>query len=268
MTTDRPADVLDELPPAHAELVTRLAALPGVEAIALGGSRAQGTAGPDSDWDFGIYYRTGFDPAEVRALGYDGTVVEIGEWGGGVFNGGAWLQVDGHKTDLLWRDLDVVEHEIAEARAGRWRVEPLRFHLTGIPTYLLLAELAANRALVGRLPRPGYPEALRESAARGWARGAELTLDFARTAHARQGRVTTCFGALAVGAAEFAHAVAAASGRWVTNDKTLLSIGGMSAVDDIVRVAGRDPSPAALIAAVDATVELGRSTLAAARADR
>ncbi|HEY9291384.1 MAG TPA: nucleotidyltransferase domain-containing protein, partial [Microlunatus sp.] len=238
--TDHP----DEMPVSLRDLVGQLAALPGVEAVALGGSRAQGTARPDSDWDFGIYYRTGFDPADVRALGYDGTVVEIGEWGGGVFNGGAWLQVDGHRVDLLWRDLGVVEHEIADAQEGRWRLEPLMFHLAGIPTYILLAELALNRVLVGELPRPDYPEALRDSAAQGWSARAELTLDFARTAHARQGRVATCFGALAIGAAEFAHAVAATSGRWVTNDKTLLSIGRMDGVDDIVRRAGLDPTPA------------------------
>ena len=34
-----------------------LAALPGVRAAALGGSRASGTARPDSDWDFAVYYR-------------------------------------------------------------------------------------------------------------------------------------------------------------------------------------------------------------------
>lgn len=65
----------------------------------------------------GVYYRGGFQPADVRALGYPGTVVEIGGWGGGVFNGGAWLQIEGTKVDLLWRDLGVVDHEIAEAQA-------------------------------------------------------------------------------------------------------------------------------------------------------
>lgn len=35
----------------------RLAALPTVQAVALGGSRAQGTHRPDSDWDLAVYYR-------------------------------------------------------------------------------------------------------------------------------------------------------------------------------------------------------------------
>lgn len=156
------------------DLVDRLAGLPGVEAVALGGSRSSGAHHRDSDWDFGVYYREPFSPSDVRALGYDGTVVEIGEWGGGVFNGGAWLSLDGTKVDLLWRDLDTVDHEIAEAAAGRWRLEPLMFHLTGIPTYILLAELALNRVLHGSLPRPTYPEPLRATAGHDWAQRAEL----------------------------------------------------------------------------------------------
>ena len=34
-----------------------LAVLPGVQAVSLGSSRAAGTAGPDSDRDFAVYYR-------------------------------------------------------------------------------------------------------------------------------------------------------------------------------------------------------------------
>ncbi|CAM5522337.1 Nucleotidyltransferase domain-containing protein OS=Streptomyces tendae OX=1932 GN=GUR47_12585 PE=4 SV=1 [Streptomyces tendae] len=36
---------------------------------------------------------------------------------------------------------------MTEAQAGRFGVEPLMFHLAGIPTYLLIAELAINKAL-------------------------------------------------------------------------------------------------------------------------
>ncbi|WP_344810571.1 hypothetical protein [Microlunatus aurantiacus] len=79
-------------------------------------------------------------------------MTELGEWGGGVFNGGAWLEIDEAKVDLLWRDLDVVDHEISEAQAGRWRQEPLMFHLTGIPTYILLAELAITASCTGTYP--------------------------------------------------------------------------------------------------------------------
>jgi hypothetical protein len=65
----------------------RLAGLPEVAAVSLGGSRAQGTHRPDSDWDFAIYYRGRFEPQALRDLGWAGEVFEIGGWGGGVFNG-------------------------------------------------------------------------------------------------------------------------------------------------------------------------------------
>jgi len=59
--------------------------LPGVEAVALGGSRAQGTNRPDSDWDVAIYYREGFDPQTVRDLGWPTQLSDLGGWGR-VFN--------------------------------------------------------------------------------------------------------------------------------------------------------------------------------------
>jgi hypothetical protein len=47
--------------------------------------------------------------------------------GGGVMIGGGWLGVDGRQVDLHDRDLDQVEHWLAEGRLGRFRVERLRF---------------------------------------------------------------------------------------------------------------------------------------------
>jgi hypothetical protein len=40
-----------------AHVADRLGALPCVKAVTLGGSRAEGTHRPDSDWDFSIYYQ-------------------------------------------------------------------------------------------------------------------------------------------------------------------------------------------------------------------
>jgi len=50
-------------------VVGRLADLPGVRAVALGGSRAAGTNRPDSDWDFAVYYRGAFSPDSLRGRG-------------------------------------------------------------------------------------------------------------------------------------------------------------------------------------------------------
>ena len=54
------------------QLATKLAAIPGVVAVTLGGSRASNTAVEGSDWDFGLYYRGSLDPAGIVALGWPG----------------------------------------------------------------------------------------------------------------------------------------------------------------------------------------------------
>ncbi|WP_131738781.1 nucleotidyltransferase domain-containing protein [Actinomadura roseirufa] len=212
----------------------RLAGLPAVRAVTLGGSRAQGTHAPDSDWDFAVYYRGGFDPGDLRSLGWDGEVSGIGDWGGGVFNGGAWLRIEGRRVDVHYRDLDVVEREIGEAEQGRFRWEPLMFHLAGIPSYLVVAELAINRVLRGDLPRPGYPEALRAAAPAVWRERAALTLEYVKGTFVPRGQVTEVAGALATAAMCTAHAVLAGRGEWVTNEKRLLGRAGLRGVDAIL----------------------------------
>ncbi|MFF7241253.1 nucleotidyltransferase domain-containing protein [Streptomyces collinus] len=228
----------------------RLAALPAVEAVALGGSRAQGTHTPDSDWDLAVYYRGAFDPADLRSVGWEGEVSEIGGWGGGVFNGGAWLTINGRRVDVHYRDLDVVEHELAEAGAGRFRVEPLLFHLAGIPSYLVVAELALNQVLRGKLPRPAaYPAELRRTAPERWAGTARAILAYARANHAPQGRLAEVAGALATAAVQAGHAVLAARGEWVTNEKRLLERAGLRRIDEVV--AALRPAPETLTDAIE-----------------
>ncbi|MFC9849560.1 nucleotidyltransferase family protein [Streptomyces prasinus] len=243
----------------------RLAALPGVRAVTLGGSRAQGTERPDSDWDLAVYYRGAFDPDDLRAVGWEGEVSDLGGWGGGVFNGGAWLTVDGRRVDVHYRDLDVVEHELAEAEHGRFRVEPLMFHLAGIPTYLLVAELAINEVLRGEPPRPAaYPRALRETAPPRWYGTATATLAYAKAGHAPRGAVTQAAGAVALAATQTAHAVMAARGEWVTNEKGLIERAGLADVDALTE--GLTRSPDALARAVaDAETLLRRAVETARR---
>ncbi|MBL1101105.1 nucleotidyltransferase domain-containing protein [Streptomyces coffeae] len=235
-------------------IADRLAALPTVCAVTLGGSRAQGNHTPDSDWDLAVYYRDAFDPDTLRAVGWDGEVSDLGAWGGGVFNGGAWLTIDGRRVDVHYRDLDVVEHQLAESRQGRFHWEPLMFHLAGIPSYLLVAELALNTVLRGSLPRPAFPEALRAAAPPEWRGRAALTLQYARAAYAPRGQATEVAGALATAALQTGHAVLAARGERVTNEKRLLQRAGLRGIDTIV--AGLRPEPAALAKAVDAAEEL------------
>ncbi|WP_369257766.1 nucleotidyltransferase domain-containing protein [Streptomyces sp. R35] len=235
----------------------RLAALPTVRAVALGGSRAQGTHGPDSDWDLAIYYRGDFDPENLKALGWPGEVSEIGGWGGGVFNGGAWLTIDGRRVDVHYRDLGVVEHELAEAEDGRFRVEPLLFHLAGIPSYLIVAELAINRVLRGDLPRPpAFPTKLRTAASARWYDTARATLAYAKSHHAPAGRLTEVAGAIATAAMQAGHAVLAARGEWVTNEKRLLERAELRTVDRIIASLSTESAPDQLSRALTAAQTL------------
>jgi hypothetical protein len=192
-------------------------------------------------------------------------VSALGGWGGGVFNGGAWLTVEGRPVDVHYRDLDVVDRVLAEAERGEYRVEALLFHLAGIPTYLLAAELAGNRTLRGTLPRPAYPQALRRTAAAGWSGAALLTLEHAARNAAPAGRAAQVAGAIAVAGCQAGHAVLAARGEWVTNEKRLLERAGLRGLDGVV--AGLAAAPESLAAGVVAARALIESALRAEEAD-
>lgn len=224
-----------------------LQTLPGVEAVALGGSRAQGTSHPDSDWDVAVYYRGGFDPEAIRQLGWPGQLSGLGGWGP-IFNGGGKLTVDGVLVDIHYRDLGLIDRVHDAACRGEFTIEPLLFHQAGLPSYILLAELGIGTTLRGELPQWDYPEALRESAARIWWEHAEMTLFYAEEGHARHGRVAQCAGLVSEAACRTAHAVLAHRGEWVTNEKQLLSKAGLREVDAVV--AQLDPEPTSLLQAV------------------
>jgi hypothetical protein len=92
------------------------------------------------------------------------------------------------------RDLDEVEQHLAEAEQGRFRVERLPFYLAGIPTYVVVGELAIAKVLVGALPRPEFPAALREQATRFWAEASRLSLNYAEEVYAARGDALGCAG--------------------------------------------------------------------------
>jgi hypothetical protein len=62
-------------------VVDSLAGLKGVVALTLGCSRSLGTNLPTSDWDIGLYYRTGFSVEQLRGLGHAGKVAAPGDLG-------------------------------------------------------------------------------------------------------------------------------------------------------------------------------------------
>jgi predicted nucleotidyltransferase len=225
-------------------LARRLSKIPGVVAVVLGGSRATGRARPHSDWDFGLYYRGTLDPADVRALGFEGEVFGPGEWGL-VVNGGAWLVIDGQRVDLIYRDLDQVEEWTRDAEQGCFRVYREVGYVAGIPTYVAPAELALQRVLIGSLPAPAFPDALRETAPRWWRRVVTGALNFA-AAHALRDDAVGCAGNLAVAVLGEAHARLCEGGTWYLPEKDLLAQAGLDHVQPTLRALGSD-----LPAAVD-----------------
>lgn len=217
-------------------LVEQVARVPGVKAVTLGGSRARGMARPDSDWDFGLYYRGTIDTDAIRALGYPGTVVEPGDWGR-IVNGGAWLEAEGERVDLLYRDLDVVEHWLAESDAGRFEIDWVGGHVAGLPTYTLAGELALGTVLRGTVPRASFSPALRQSAPPVWEGDAAFSLLVAEGMAAR-GDAVTVAGLLARALIDAAHARLAARGAWALNEKGIIERAGLDEAADVLTAVG------------------------------
>jgi hypothetical protein len=210
-------------------LAEKLQAIPGVVAVTLGGSRARGEQRPDSDWDFGLYYRGRLDADHLRALEYPGTVVNPGEWGR-LMNGGAWWTVDGVKVDVLYRDLGVVQHWTRQAEQGLFEVDDLLGYLAGFPTYAVVGELALGQQLTGSaLPKPGFPEQLKLSAPRNWRWRAAFHRDYAKQ-HTVLGDSRAAAALLTRADMEEAHARIAEREEWVLNEKGLLTRVGLPAI--------------------------------------
>ncbi|MYS23880.1 DUF4037 domain-containing protein [Streptomyces sp. SID4948] len=152
-----------------------VAAVPGVRAVLLGGSRARGTHRTDSDWDLGVYYRGQPDTGRLAALAAELTgrrvaVAGPGGWGPWV-DGGAWLTVRGVAVDWILRDVDRVGRVWADCRAGRYEVGIQPGHPLGFWSPCYPGEVALGRILADpygeltalRHETRTYPEELRRA---------------------------------------------------------------------------------------------------------
>lgn len=223
------------LPPTLDDLADRLAAMPGVTAVVLGGSRATGPGDAHSDWDLGVYYRGAVDTSKLAALG---EVHPPGSWGR-IMNGGAWLSFGGEKVDVLLRDLDVVERWSARAGEGQYEVDALLGYLAGCPTYSLRAELSTCRLLRGALDRsPEFPDALAAAAPPRWRFHAAFSLEHARM-RAERGDLAGAVGQAAKAAVESAHARLCSARAWVLNEKRILERAGLEDVQPLFGAAPR-----------------------------
>ena len=217
----------------RAEIATRIAEVPGVIGVVLGGSRALGTHTPESDHDLGLYYRQPVDLAALRALAVDvsglgARLTEPGEWGPWV-DGGGWLTVDGAAVDWLYRDLDRVHRSWADASEGRYAFHVQAGHPLGVTDFLYAGELAVARILadptgeVAALQKQArsYPPALTEALVAGlWE--ADFLAGIARKAVSR-GDAAYVSGCLFRLVGVCAHALHGAAGRWMLNEKGMVA---------------------------------------------
>ncbi|WP_345656002.1 nucleotidyltransferase domain-containing protein [Streptomyces siamensis] len=223
------------------EIADRLAGVEGVVGVALGGSRARGTHHPDSDYDLGLYYRPPLDTGALRRLASELTgetveVTEPGGWGPWV-DGGAWLTVDGHRVDWIYRDLDRVHRIWDQCRRGQVEVGTQPGHPLGVYSHAYVGELALGhvladpagelRVLRGETCR--YPEPLRAALIAPAAWEAPFILENARKGAVR-GDVFYVAGCLFRAVGVLVHALHAHAGRWLLNEK------------DAVRAAGELPA--------------------------
>ena len=204
----------------------RLAEVPGVVAVTLGGSRATGTEVAGSDWDFGVYYRGTLDPDDIRTLGWPGRVFAPGEWGR-LVNGGAWLRIDGQPVDLIYRDLDDVLAWTAAAEEGHFEIQREVGYVAGIATYVLAGELALGEVLSGTLPRPMFPLRLRETAPSLWWRIAAGALAIGRV-HVERNDTIAALANLTQAVLATAQGRLAAAGEWALNEKRIIERAGLS----------------------------------------
>jgi hypothetical protein len=165
--------------PLLTRIVPRLAEVPGVVAVVLGGSRAKGTANAASDYDVGLY----FGPTETldtnRLLDVarelvdepaSAAVTPVGEWGPRIVGGG-WLSIDGRKVDLLYRGIEPVSRVIADCRAGKIAMDYQSGHPHGFCSAIWMGEVALCQRLHDpegiiaelKAATAPYPDKLRET---------------------------------------------------------------------------------------------------------
>jgi Nucleotidyltransferase domain len=139
-------------------VVARLAAIKGITAVALGGSRARGTAREDSDIDLGLYYDRSapfpFEQLDAAVRELDdrraaGLVTPPGAWGPGV-NGGGWLLIEGHHVDLLYRDLPHVREIVGQCIRGQIDAVYQLGHPIGFQNQIYVGEIHFCRPFFDR----------------------------------------------------------------------------------------------------------------------
>ncbi|MEW8979833.1 MAG: nucleotidyltransferase domain-containing protein [Symbiobacterium sp.] len=224
----------------QSKVIAALSAVRGVEAIALGGSHSRGEAGPQSDYDFGLYYRAGALDLEAldRALtalddGHrTGLLHPPGDWGPWI-NGGAWLTVDGVPVDILLREIGKVEETLRDCLAGRVTVDFQSGHPFGFVNTIYAAETHYGKPLWQSPAAPldrlkallyaegPYPPRMREATVRRFLWEAWFALACARKA-AHKGDFHYAEGSLFRAVGAWVQVLYALNNRYLMNEKGAL----------------------------------------------
>lgn len=257
-----------------AALSDRIVDVAGVCGVTLGGSRARGTARPDSDWDFGIYYSGDLDVAALQRIADDAadepvTLTSRGGWGPWV-DGGGWLTMDGVAVDWLYRDLDRVDAIADDAHKGRFAFHRQVGHPLGFLDVAYLGELATSQVIAdpeGKLESRrarcrDYPPALARELKSKCLWEADFDVLIAGKG-AAGGDAVYVAGVLAHALTLTAHALHAHAHHWVTTEKGIIAAaaalpaapdGFAARAHDCVGL--DDPAPAELHRSVDAVRQL------------
>jgi predicted nucleotidyltransferase len=219
-------------------IVPRLSQVAGVAGVALGGSRARGTATEASDTDIGLYFHEAGPPhvehlrriaAELSDAASPMTVTAVGAWGPRIV-GGAWLSIAGRKVDLLYRPLEGVEAAIEACRAGRVEMAYQPGHPHGfssatwageialcVPLYDPIGWIAALKAQASP-----YPDALRDALVAKFLFEVGFSIDNAALAIAH-GDTTHVAGCAYRALGCVGQVLFAINGRYLINEKGALA---------------------------------------------
>jgi predicted nucleotidyltransferase len=224
--------------PVLERIVPRLAEVPGVVAVVLGGSRSRGTAIPTSDYDVGLYFgaETSLDTRRLLEKARDlvddpaaAKVTAVGGWGPRIVGGG-WLSIAGRKVDLLYRGVEPVREVIAECCAGRIRMDYQPGHPHGFCSATWMGEIALCRPLhdpqgvIGGLKAATspYPEKLREALLRTFLWEVQFSIANGEIAVAR-GEQTHIAGCVYRALSCIAQVLFAINRRYLINEKGALA---------------------------------------------
>ncbi|ABQ34639.1 nucleotidyltransferase domain-containing protein [Bradyrhizobium sp. BTAi1] len=221
-----------------ARIVASLAGCPGLGAVALGGSRARGTAHAASDYDIGVYVAPGhrLDTDALREAiaplvddPQRAELTEVGGWGRWIVGGG-WLRIAGHKVDLLYREIDAVSRVIADCINGRIEIDYQPGHPHGFVSAIWMGEVALCRVLhdpaqllAGLKSRCShYPRPLRDALLGRFRWEITFSIDNAALAISR-GDHTHIAGCAYRALACLAQVLFAINARYLINEKAALA---------------------------------------------